>query len=623
MKRPDDLVDELADYFDFLKGHLPFSDLSPTDLVRVVRALEVSYHRSGSRVFTVGDHIKCLYVVRKGAVEVAGEDGVLIAREGEGDCFGFPALLTGGVARREALCVEDTLVYAIPEALFQDLRRREPKFDRFFGVAHESRLRSVLEEESSGGESLLAQPIRSLVRRDPVFIEPTATVRQAAERMAEHRIASVLVGNPSRMVGIVTDRDLRCRVLAQGLDGSALVQSIMTERPYTIDADARSLEALLTMTRHRVHHLPVDEHGRVIGVISATDLLRLQAAHPVYMVSDIHKQTSLEGLAAASRRLPGVVQRLAQADLRASEVGRVITFVADAITERLISLAQQEIGPAPARFAWVGLGSQARSELGLNSDQDNALVLEPGAEAHDAWFERLAEHVTRGLAACGFPPCPGDVMATNPTWRKNSADWGRYFTHWIETPDPRALLNASVYFDMRTVVGDEQLVSGVRGRMLEMAKRNQRFLACMARAALEHRPPIGFFRQFVLDKGGAEGKALDLKHRGIAPIVGLARVHALAVGSPEVETRARIEDAKDKGGMSAADAASLLDAHAFIAQVRLRHQANQLTQGIRPDNFVSPEALSSFERAHLKDAFKVVESLQSGLEYRFKTGMLG
>lgn len=622
MRRPDDLVDELADYFDFLKGHLPFSDLPAEDLVRVVRALEVSYYRSGTALFVAGDKVEHLYVVRKGAVELADEDGALVAREGEGDCFGFPSLLTGGTAAREARCVEDTLVYAIPESIFHDLRAKHPRFDRFFGIAHESRLRSGVEEDGAAG-GLLAQPVRSLIRREPVFVEPGSTIRSAAQVMTSKRIASVLIGECRRMVGIITDRDLRSRVLAAGLDGSTRVDEIMSKEPVRISAEARALEALLTMTRHRVHHLPIVDGDEVIGLVSATDLLRVQAAHPVYMVGDIHKQYTVDGLVAASRRLPGVVQRLAQADVRATEVGRVITFVCDAITEQLIVIAIRELGPPPARFAWVGLGSQARSELSLNSDQDNALVLEDGAETHDGYFDRVAQRVTRGLAACGFPPCPGDVMATNPKWRQSSAAWSRYFAEWIETPDPRSLLNASVYFDMRTIYGDDKLVQGIRNRMLTLAKRNQRFLACLARAALEHRTPLGFFRQFVLDRGGSQGKALDLKHRGLAPIVGLARVYAMSVASPEVETRSRIEDARDRGGLSPQDAASLLDAHAFVAQVRMRHQSRQIAAGEKPDNFVSPDVLSSFERAHLKDAFRVVGTLQSGLELRFKTGMLG
>ncbi|MEL6184779.1 MAG: putative nucleotidyltransferase substrate binding domain-containing protein, partial [Myxococcota bacterium] len=363
--------------------------------------------------------------------------------------------------------------------------------------------------------------------------------------------------------------------------------------------------------------------GQVMGMITGTDLLRVQAAHPVYMVGEINKQTDVAGLARSTRRMAGVVQRLAQASVRAAEVGRLVTFVADAVTERLITLAEEELGPAPARYAWVGLGSQGRNELGMSSDQDNALVLEPGGQAHDAYFLELAQRVNHGLAECGFPLCTGEVMASNPQWRQPSTQWAEYFRAWIDTPSTQALMNASVYFDMRTVHGDDALVRDLRRPMLERAQRNDRFLATLARSAVEYRPPLGFFRQFVLDEGGEEGKALDLKHRGLAPVVSLARVYAMATGSEEVETRERIRDARDRGGLHAKDAASLLDAHAFIAQVRLRHQADQLAEAKQPDNFVSPDSLSAFERSHLRDAFKVVADLQRGLEYRYKTGMLG
>lgn len=622
MSRPDTLFDELAEYYDFLAAHPPFDGLDPEVLAELVRSLEVRYFRSGTSIFEAGASIDHLYVVRKGAVEVRGEDGALIAREGEGEMFGFPALLSGGIARREARCVEDTLVYTLPGEQFDALTQSHPRFARFFELAHEQRLRSGVQEDE-GSTGLLAQPVRALVHRAPEFVPPDASVQAAAERMTAVRISSILVGTEGRMEGIVTDRDLRSRVLAAGLPGETAVEAVMTRSPVAIDADARALEALLTMTRHRIHHLPVLEGETVMGVVSATDLLRVQAAHPVFIVGEIHKQADPAGLASVCARLPGVVQRLARADVRAEEVGRVVSFVADAITERLVRLAEAEMGKAPCRFAFVGLGSQARGELGMGSDQDNALVLEAGGEVHDAYFQRLAEFVRDGLAMCGFPPCPGQVMGSNPEWRKPVDVWDGYFQRWIETPDPRALMNASVFFDMRTVVGDDELVRGLRERMLERAKRSELFLACLVRNALEYRPPLGFFRNFVLERGGQEGRALDLKLRGVVPVVGLARIYALSCGSPEISTRDRIRDSAERGGVSRSSAESLLDAHAFIAQVRMRHQTRLLSEDKKPDNFVVPDHLSSFERSHLKDAFRVVESLQTGLEYRFRTGMLG
>ena len=622
--RPESLVDELADYYDFLDRHAPFSELEPEALARAVRSLEVAYYRSGAVIFDLGEKLERLFVVRKGAVELFDADGQLVAREGEGEAFGFPALMTGVDTRRRATCVEDTLVYILPEEQFRALRAGSERFDRYFNMAHEERLRSIVHDEAEGPDAgLLARPVRALIHRVPVFVPPEATVREAAELMARERISSALIGANGTLMGILTDRDLRTRVLAEGRDGTTPVLDVMTPAPIHVDAEDRALEALLAMTLHRIHHLPVTDDGKVLGVVSATDLLRLQAAHPVYIVKEVYKQTSTDGLARVSRRLPGLVQRLAQADLRAAEVGRVVSFVADALTTRLIQLAEEELGPPPARFAWVGLGSQARSELGLNSDQDNALVLEAGAEAHDAYFAQLARRVVDGLNACGFPYCPGEVMAITPKWRQPVDVWARYFDQWVATPEPKAMMHTSVFFDMRTVHGDDELVKGVRTRMLEKAAVNQRFLACLARNALEYRPPLGFFRQFVLEQGGGEGKALDLKKRGLVPVVGLARMYALASGSPEVETRARIRDAAERKALNRDDAASLLDAHAFIAQVRLRHQTQQLAEGAKPDNFVPPDTLSSFERSHLKDAFKVVQTLQTGLEYRYKTGMLG
>lgn len=623
MARPESLIDELGDHYAFLETHLPFSYLSEEALTRAVRALEISYHRAGEVLFEVGATIDRLFVIRKGAVDVWGSGGALVAREAEGDCFAYPALLTGGEARRKAVCVEDTLLFELPVAVFDELRASFKRFDQFFGVAHESRLRAVLAEEPEESGGMLVPPLREMVRREPVFIAASATITEAAAKMAEHHISCLLVGSTEDLGGILTDRDLRNRVLAKGLDGSTRVASVMTERPFTVDADARALEALIAMTQSKVHHLPVMEGARVLGMVSSTDLLRVQAAHPVYVLEELGQQTTLEGLVRTSKRLPDVVTRLVRADLPAPAVARVVTLFADAATRRLLELATEALGPAPGPYAWVALGSQARFELGLGSDQDNALVIGDGVEDPSGWFPKAAEQVVEGLAACGFPHCPGDVMATNPKWRKSAGEWRRGFESWIDEPDPQALVNLGVFFDMRAVAGDAELVAGLRQPVLARAADNQRFLACVARAALELVPPLGFFRQLVLEPGGKEGKTLDIKRRGVAPIVSLARLYALMGGIEEVETVARIREAPSHHALAAEDAASLLDAYAFIAQSRSRHHARQIADGVRPDNALPPSTLSSFERAHLKDAFRVVAARQSGVEHRFMTGRLG
>jgi len=562
-----------------------------------------------------------LYVVRAGAVELRSEGGELLARLDEGACFGDPSLLTGQPTRVRATALEDTLLYLLPASAFHELRRRSPPFDRFFEGAHALRVRGALRRHE--GDAPVTTPLRNLLTRPPVCAPPQVSVREAARVMTEARVSSLLITEGERLLGILTDRDLRTRVVAAGLSPETPVAQVMTRDVKTIQVDAYAFEALLEMTRHTIHHLPVvDEGGALLGMVTTTDLMRLQSASPAHLVGDVRKQADVAGLERVSRRVPEMFLRLMDAGARAEDVGRVLTLVADAVSVRLLELAEAEFGLPPVPYAWLALGSGARGEMSPHSDQDNALVLadEAGPE-HEGYFGSLATFVSDGLAACGYAYCPGEVMATTPRWRQPLRVWRGYFADWTARPEPEALLNVSVFFDLRHVHGDAALTGALHGAVLA-GSRNGIFLAHLAANALTHRPPLGFFRRFVLERGGEHARTLDLKHKGVAPVVDLARVYALSVGSPETGTYARLRGAAAEGGLSAEGGANLQGALEFVARVRFRHQAAQLRRGETPDNHVSPESLSPFERRHLRDAFEVVATMQAALAERFQVARI-
>ena len=325
-------------------------------------------------------------------------------------------------------------------------------------------------------------------------------------------------------------------------------------------------------------------------MLTSTDLMRLERANPIHLVGDIAKADDLDTLVALSQRLPRIIDQLVHEDATADGIGRIVTAVGDALEQRLIHLAERALGPSPAAYAWVALGSQARLEQGPGSDQDNALVLSDDATTADApWFEALATFVVDGLVACGYPRCPGDIMATNPRWRQPLREWKRTFARWIDEPVPDAILRSAIFFDLRTVHGDDSLVAGLQEQIRLSAPRSGRFLAHLARNAAANEPPLGFFRGFVLEREGQHKDTLDLKRGGFHAVVEVARVHALSRGLPQVGTLSRIAAAAGAGGLSSETAADLHDAFEFIRYVRLLHQAKQIRSGEAPDNFVAPE----------------------------------
>jgi CBS domain-containing protein len=319
--------------------------------------------------------------------------------------------------------------------------------------------------------------------------------------------------------------------------------------------------------------------------------------------------------------LPQLQLQLTQTGITSDQIGKIITAISSAITKRLIELAEMELGPAPVAYAWVAAGSHARREQSSHSDQDNALIISDQMSAKDDfWFAQLAKFVCDGLAQCGYVYCPGDVMASNHKWRQPVQKWTDYFSSWIMTPSPKALMYSSIFFDLRTISGDESLLTNIRKKMLAQSQKNDLFLAHLTFNALKLKPPLGFFRDFVLVHDGKHNDTLDLKHNGLAPIVDLARIYSLAEGIDAVNTIDRLQQASGTKSLSAEGAANLLDAFEFISNLRIEHQAEQIASGLDADNFMSPTEISKLERTHLKDVFKVIQTLQDYVETRYKIG---
>lgn len=617
---------ELIEIREFLAALHPFDALPDEALDRLPKMLSVRYLRRGTPVPPTDADARYLYIVRQGAVETRDRRGDLIAKLGEGDLFSSPCDSEGDETWMTSVTSEDTLVYLLACEQFDGMRRDHAEFGKHFDASLTERLKNAIElaqDAPRGGGGLLTVAVGTMLERPPVFVGPQTAIREAARLMTSERVSSLLVMDGDTLVGMVTDRDLRSRCLAADLAATRPVAEIMTADVHTISSSTLGFEALMRMTQLNVHHLPVVDTRRVIGMLSTTDLIRHESANTVYLASDVNKAGSIQALTNISRKLPELQVQLVLAGANARHVGEAVSTVNDAITRRLLQLAEQEFGVPPVRYAWVTGGSHARREQTSHSDQDNALILSDELTPDDeTYFESLARFVTDGLNACGFVYCPGDVMASNPQWRQPRATWRRYFDTWIDEPEPMALMLSSVFFDLRLVHGDVTLLESLQRENLEKSQANGIFLAHMVGNALKHRPPFGFFRNIVLIRGGDHDKTFDIKHRGIVPVVDLARVYALAEGRTEINTVDRLQAVTATQMVSADGARNLEDAYDFIATLRVRHQARQLRAGELADNFVAPGELSSLVRSHLKDAFAVIATMQQTLEQRYAAGRL-
>ncbi len=522
---------------------------------------------------------------------------------------------------------EDTLLYLLSCDRLKELCRESKAFNEHFSANVKERLKAavtITQESDDPSVTAMMIEVGSLVRKTPVTIEATATIRETAALMSNKDVSSVMIMSGDELVGLVTDRDLRKRCVAIGLSGAEPIDKIMTTSPKVIEARTLSAQALMTMTRMHVHHLPVVDHGKLLGMITATDLANHQSANSAYLAADVRKAKTVDDLIEVSKRLPNLHLHLANASATARHVGEAVSSLTDSITARLLEMAEAELGPPPVPYVWLAGGSQARHEQSSHSDQDNALLLSDDMQPEqDSYFAALAKFVSDGLNACGFVYCPGNAMATNPQWRQTLHVWQGYFTRWIESPDPMSMMLSSIFYDLRPVAGAMELFGPLQTTILKKSQENRIFLAYMMANAMQHRPPLGFFRQFVLERGGEHDETLDLKHRGIVPITDIARIIALSLGKEPVNTIDRLRACAGSPALSSDMAENLEDALEFIASLRIQHQAAQIKKGVKPNNYVPPDNLSALEREHLKHAFKVIQAMQETMVKRFGADKLG
>jgi CBS domain-containing protein len=616
---------ELVEIRDFLAQRPPFDALPEEQLNQLPKSLEIRYLRRGS-LFPPSDTTKgYIYILRSGAIELLDEEDNMVEKLGEGGVYTTDCQLIDFSRVTHGIAVEDTLLYQLSCDMLKVLRKAEPAFDRHFAESIRDRLKQAVHTLQLNGEasaiSEMTVEVSDLIKKSPVSIDIGSTIRQAAELMSEKNVSSVMIMDGTDLAGIITDRDLRKRCIAAGVSSDQPVERIMTTNLETIQENTMAIQALMTMTRLHVHHLPVKRGERVVGMLTATDLARHQSTNSAYLASDIRKAATVEELALVSERLPDLQFQLANSNASALHVGEAISSITDSLTARLIEMAEAELGPPPVPFVWLCGGSQARREQTSHSDQDNALLISDEMKPqHADYFERLAKRVSDGLNECGFVYCPGNAMATNPKWRQTLQIWRKYFNTWINKPEPMALMLSSIFFDLRPVYGEIEIFQELQSDILNKTRSNGIFTAFMAANALQHRPPLGFFRTFVLIHGGKHDDTFDIKHRGIVPITDIARVFALDQGLSPVNTTERLQAAAETTVLSSDMGENLIDALEFIASIRIYHQAEQIRKGMKPDNYLSPEELSDLERRHLKDAFRVIQAMQDAMENRYQGG---
>lgn len=622
-------MDEIAA---FLRAYPPFDQLPLEAAMLAAEHVQIEYFPAHHDVLTFGGPpAEFLYIVRKGMVDfVREEEGEVLVFDslGPGEAFGYPSL----IRRRSPIVTVRTrtevLAYLLPAEIFYQLQTEYPLFASYFAASALHRLTSAVRSRHQTAEpSLFQTRLQELISHPLIAVHPDATVREAAQVMRDHNVSCLLVNLPPYEIydqnsGIITDRDLRNRVLAAGLPDSTPLRQVMTAPVVSLPVTALAFEAMLLMLERHIHHLPVTRDGVVVGMVTHTDILRRQSNSPLFLPRQLQRAHSLEDLRSYGDQVAAAVGALLDAGVRVSDIGRVVAVAHDALIQRILRDVETELGPPPAPYAWLVLGSEGRYEQTLRTDQDNALIY---ADEHppDApeYFRVLAETVVERLVACGFPRCRGDIMASNPQWRQPLSVWQATFARWIDVPDEEALLRSGIFFDFRQIHGTLYAEGGLRP-IIARARGNKIFLGRLARAALRNPAPLNLFRNVVLERRGDQKNLIDLKHRGTAMVVDLARIFALEAGCIDTSTVGRLRRSWPAASIGETEAESLVSAFELLSLLRLRHQRAQLERGEAPTNLIVYTDLSPLEQRELKESLQAIARVQRGVATVYQTGRI-
>ena len=591
----------------FLGSFPPFSSLTTDELTTVSATAVARIYPVGTNILVEdGPPTEHLFVVREGSVELVHDEEVVDILE-PGESFGHPSLLTGLGPAFTVRAHEETTCFLIPREAAVDVLAR-PSGAGWVAVTLRERL-------TRAGHTVHALPpvntvsVSDLLRRPPIFCEPGTTISHAARLMTENDVSAVLIRDGAR-ISIVTDGRLRERVIAQELSPANPVSRV-AEPASTVGPEYLAVDAIVEMLDAGTDHLVVvDGGGRALGLLTAADLLGLESRSPFALRQALLRTRDVEELVDTSRQLGRLLLTLVDADVAPEKIGRVLSLQADTLTDQLIDFAIARHGAAPAAWAWLQLGSAARRELTLGSDQENALAYADAAD--DGYFERLAGDVNDGLTACGFVPDANDVLARNRVWRMSQSGWVNVFEDCLETPDESRLIRATVAFDFRHAGGGLEIVPPLVA-VLQRAHEFPDFVRQLARSATAFKPPIGFRGSFALGREGPERGRLDIKRGGAIPIANLARFHALANGVTISSTLDRLVAAQEIGALEGEVGAGLREAFAVVSRVRVAHHATQIEAGSPVDNLVDPGELAPLARTELREAFKVVADAQKRL----------
>jgi CBS domain-containing protein len=587
----------------------PFDRLTPDEAEALALALDIAYFKPGEAILKEGGTAEGLYLVIKGCVEER-EQGDLVGLLGPRDFFDVRALVQG-----TSVCSftsrEETLCAVAPRADLLRLINANPRFGAFFYLDITRKLDALTQQDDRDQMfSLLHTRVRDLEMMPAAVIDARESIKAAARIMQNVDCNALLVRDGER-TGIVTGMNLAKAVLLKDMGVDDPVNGIAHFDMVAVAPDDFVSQALLMMTKHNKRRVVVKQGEEYLGIIEDINLLSHFAGNSQLVRGRIDRASNLDELAASAAQIAAQIRPLRRQGVKFEVVAEIVSDLNRRLFGKLFDLTcPKEIA---GKLCLIVMGSEGRGEQTIRTDQDNGLIL---AEPVDvALLDRFRCDFSAALAKFGFPPCPGNVMVTNPFWVRTVDQYIGDFFSWITTPNNESAMNVAIFYDAQCVAGDASPLARTKKALLDKVGSERVFLARFAAAILAFEPPIGLFNNLKLSEG--EGEALDVKKGGIFPIVHGVRSLAIEQGLTETGTVQRLDRLAERGLLKADFARSLSQALDYLLTLRLDAQLAASASS----NLFKPGALTSMDRDLLRDSFQQVKQLRDLVRRRFNLNM--
>ena len=620
----------------FLKLHAPFNKMGAEALQFFAERAQLCFYAAGGEIVGPDSgNVRFFYLIESGKVQArqAGEVTVTeysVLSLGAGESFPIGAVTAGRPSTNVYTAVEDTFCYQLPAEDFLTLMTTSREFNLFCtqyiaSLLNQSRQQLQLQfAQRASEQQTLNSPLAGIGSRSPVSVAPETPLRAALESMSKAGVGSLVIAGENRKpVGVFTRSDLLDRVVLADLPHTAPISQAMSPTPCMLEEHATAYDAMLAMATNGIRHVLVtDAEGKLTGVVSERDLFALQRVGLRQIRQTIESAANVEALQQSAADVRQLSFNMLAQGVGAEQLTQFISALNDALTRRVIQLNLENHNFDGIEWAWLAFGSEGRDEQTFSTDQDNGIVFacadEAAVDGLRQRFLAFALEVNQDLDRCGFPLCKGNIMASNPQWCLTLDEWKNQFSKWVRSPEPDALLNASIFFDFRALFGNAELAEQMRRFLLTATGGNSLFLQSMARNALSVAPPLGTIRDFITDlEPGNPGK-IDLKKYGSRIFVDVARIYALATGVHNTNSVQRLRIASKRLAIRDEQVNAVLEGLDFIQLLRLRHQYLEDKPGVQGDNLIDPNDLNELDRRVLKESFRQARKLQTRLKLDYQ-----